>query len=290
MPAICRHYANGCESIMNENEIQIIKNDEIEFLQFKRLLNHHNVNHAYILKPHNMNFRCGKDFRCIEEVKENLKTVSKNCGFKYETIIRPDYEHTNNVAIVDSVDISKEIPELRGERFQNTDGLITNKKDITLMSTNADCNLVLLFDRELNVIANVHAGWRGTFDKIVKNAVEKMKEEYNSNPQNIEAYFCPSIRKCHFEVDEDVKELCEKKFEYTGKIEDIISKGEIKEGKQKYYIDTILINTILLKESGVLSENIVDCGICSVCMKDLVHSKRAEGDSFNLGTALICLT
>ena len=275
---------------MNKNEIKITKNNEIEFFQFKRLLKHHNINHAYILKTHNMNFNCCKDFSHIEEVKENLKIVSKNCGFKYESIIRPDYEHTNNVEIVDRVDNSKEIPELRGERFQNTDGLITNKKDITLMSTHADCNLIFLFDNEKNVIANVHAGWRGTFDKIAKNAVEKMKKEFNSNPENIEAYFCPSIRKCHFEVDEDVRELCEKAFEYTGKLDEIISKGEIKEGKQKYLIDTVLINTILLKESGVLDENIVDCGICSVCRSDIIHSRRVEGVKFNLNTALICLT
>ena len=36
---------------------------------------------------------------------------------------------------------------------------------------------------------------------------KKQNYYYNSNPQNIEAYFCPSIRKCHFEVDEDVKDI-----------------------------------------------------------------------------------
>ena len=275
---------------MNENVIKITKTSEVDFLQFKRLLNYKNVNHAYILKTHNMSFRCGKDFRMIEDVKNNLKIVSKNCKIKYETIVRPDYEHTNNVDIVENVDISDEIPEIRGKRFQNTDALITNKKDITLMSTNADCNLILLFDKKNNVIANVHAGWRGTFNKIVVNAVEKMIKTYNSDPKDIEAYFCPSIRKCHFEVDEDVKKLCEDIFSYTGRISEIISKGEVKDGKQKYFIDTVLINTILLKELNILDENIVDCEICSVCMKDLVHSRRAEGEYFGLSTALISLT
>ena len=277
------------ENIMNynENEIEIIQKPDIDYIQFKRLLRYPNINHAYILKTHDMNFRVGKDFRLIDQVKSNLKIMCDNCDFKYETIVRPDYNHSNNVSIINEVDISEEIPELRGKRFIDTDALITDKSDITLMSTNADCNLILLYDPIKQVIANVHAGWKGTFNKIVKNTVEKMIEEYKCNPKDIEAYFCPSIRKCHFEVEDDVKEICEKNFEYTGRLDEIISIGEIKEGKQKYYIDTVLINKILLDEVGVLSNNIVDSEICSICNKDLIHSRRAEGFYFGLGAAFI---
>ena len=273
--------------IYNENDILITKKEKIEYLQFKRLLEHKEINHAYIFKTHDMNFRVGKDFRLIDQVKSNLKIMCENCNFKYETIIRPDYNHSNNVSIINEVDISEEVPELRGNRFINTDALITDKENITIMSTNADCNILLIYDPIKKVIANVHAGWRGTFDKIVKNTVLKMIEVYNCNPQDIEVYFCPSIRKCHFEVDEDVMNICKEKFEYTNKLDEIISKGEIKEGKQKYYIDTILINKILLFEEGILEKNIVDSNICSVCNQDKIHSKRAEGFYFGLGAAFI---
>ncbi len=270
-----------------ENEdIKHIEKDEIEYIQFKRLLKHSEINHAYIFSSHNMNFRVGKDFRLIEQVKSNLRIMCENCGFNIETIIRPDYDHTNNVEVVDKVDISKEIPELRGERFIATDGLITNKKDITIMSTNADCLLILLYDPVKKVIGNIHAGWKGSFNKITLNAINKMKEEYNCNPEDIEAYFSPSIRKCHFEVDEDVMQICRNNFEYTGKLDEIISIGEIKEGKQKYLIDNVLINKLLLLESGVKKGNIIDSKICSICCSEKIHSRRVEGLNFGLRSSI----
>ena len=275
--------------MIDNEEIEIIDNGAIEYLQFKRLLKAQDVFHIYIMKSHDMNFRIGKGFRLIEQVKKNLKLVCENSLMKYETIIRPDYDHTNNVDCVNYVDNNKEIPELRGERFICTDGLITDKKDITLMSTNADCLLILLYDPVKKVIGNIHAGWRGSFGKISKNAIEKMVKEYDCNPKDIEAYFLPSIRKCHFEVDEDVKELCEKEFNYTGRINEIIEKGEIKDNKQKYLIDTCLINKIILMESGLDEKNIIDSRICSVCNKDKIHSRRAEGENFGLGAAFIAL-
>ena len=36
-----------------------------------------------------------------------------------------------------------------------------------------------------------------------------------------------------------------------------------------------------------LEENIIDSGICSVCNNELVHSRRADGEKFDLGTAII---
>ena len=270
----------------NENII-IVKGKDIDYLQFKKLLEYPEVKHVYVLKTHDMNFRLGTNFRNIEIVKKNLNTVCEELNIPIKNIIRPDYNHTANVKVVDFVDNSKEIPEISGKRFKDIDGLITDKKDIVMMSTNADCNLILLYDPIKHIVGNVHAGWRGTFNKIALNAINKMKEVYDCNPKNIICCLCPSIRKCHFEVEDDVKKVCESNFSYTGRLNEIIELGQIKDGKQKYFIDTILINKILLKEAGVKEENIIDSGLCSVCNSDIIHSKRAEGDYFGLGAALI---
>ena len=44
----------------------------------------------------------------------------------------------------------------------------------------------------------------------------------------------------------------------------IITKGEIEEGKQKYYIDTTLINRLMLEEVGIKSQNIIESKLCTV--------------------------
>ncbi len=67
------------------------------------------------------------------------------------------------------------------------------------------------------------------------------------------------------------------------------NQGEIKEKKQKYYIDTIRINKILLKQLGIKEENIIDCEICSVCNSDKISSNRVEGKKFTRATAIISL-
>ena len=176
------------------------------------------------------------------------------------------------------------------DNYKDIDGVITDKKDIILATTNADCVLIMLYDNEKKVIANIHAGWRGTFKKISLKVVEMMKEKYECNPEKILCFVCPSIRKCHFEVQDDVKEECEKIFSYTNRLGEIIFNGEIKDGVQKYFIDNVLINKLLLVEAGIKEENIFDSNICSVCHSDLVHSRRADGvENFGLGTALIKL-
>lgn len=279
-----------CQKYIFENEnIKHIINEKMEYIQFKKLLEYPELNHVYVLKTNNMNFRMRTNFRNIEMVKSNLKTVCDSLKIKYDTILRPDYNHTNSVEVIKEYSFEEERPSLKGDKFKDTDGLVSNYSGITLMSTNADCNLILLYDPVKKVFGNIHAGWRGTFGKIVKNAIIKMKEDFNSNPEDIICCLCPSIRKCHFEVEDDVANECIKIFEYTGKLEEIIQKGEVKNGKQKYYIDTILINKILLKEEGIIEKNIIDSQICSVCSCEKVHSRRAEGENFELGCALIGL-
>ena len=56
---------------------------------------------------------------------------------------------------------------------------------------------------------------------------------------------------------------------------------------ESWYIDTVLINKILLKKQGLKEENIIDSGICSVCNEDIIHSYRVEREKFGLNTAII---
>ena len=163
--------------------------------------------------------------------------------------------------------------------------MITNKKNIILSTTNADCILLLLFDPVKKVIANIHSGWRGTLQRICVCAINKMKENYGCKEEDIICCICPSIRKCHFEVDRDVYDLFYDEFQDLKNYFDEI----IERKGNKWYIDTVLINKLLLKKIGLKNENIIDSNICSVCNKDLIHSYRAEGKDFKLSTAIISL-
>ena len=170
------------------------------------------------------------------------------------------------------------------EQYKSTDGLVTSQKNIAIATTNADCILLMFFDPVKKVIANVHSGWKGTLQRIAVKAVNKMKNEYECNPKNIICCICPSIRKCHFEVQADVQELYYNEFKDLKEIDSLIVQGN---SAEKWYIDTVEINKIILKQIGLKEENIIDSGICSVCNSDLIHSFRVEKDGYGLGTAII---
>ena len=278
--------------LSNENVIHVKKNG-IEYLQFKKLLEYEDdISHAYSLGI-DRNFRTAKankeklDKDIYDKTIEDYKHLSKQIGLDYINIVKSNQAHTDEVKIVKSK-IKKDEPDFNLEEYTKTDGLITNKRNIGLSTTNADCILLLFYDPIKKIIANTHSGWRGTLQRISVKTVEKMRKEYGSNPEDIICCICPSIRKCHFEVDKDVKDMFEEEFQDLGKenLENIIEE-KIKD--KKWNIDTVLINQIILEKVGLKKENIIDSKICSVCNKDLIHSYRDEKEGYGLNTALIYL-
>ena len=247
------------------NDVLIHQNiNGTEFIQFRALLDFPNVKHCYTLRKNGINIQV-KDGDKTELI-ESYKKIAKALDFNYENIVKPHQTHTNRVKIVNNTD----------EEFDEVDGLITNRKDIFLCTTSADCTSLLMYDDNKKVIADVHSGWKGTLYKIGKKAVEKMIKEFGCSPKDIICCIGPCIKKCHFEVDKDVMELFEKEFEYTGRINEIIKEGRMLDDKQKYNIDTTLINKIILQELGLRTDNIIDSNICTVCHADLFHSYRAD--------------
>lgn len=286
---------------LSNDRVIHIKTGEVQYLQFRKLLEYKDrINHAYSLGT-NVNFRTainGKpevSSKQYKLAKKSYKQICKAIGSKYRNIVKPRQCHTNNIlAVKNKTNIFS--PDFNLEKYKKTDGLVTNKKNILLATTNADCILFLLYDPVKNVIANVHSGWKGTLKRIVVQAVNKMMNEFGCKPKNIICCICPSIRKCHFEVSQDVKELFQNEFGYlegSSYVDDqenkiTINLDDIIEEKQnKWNIDTVLINKVLMQNMGLIPENIIDSGICSMCNPNLIHSYRTEKEGFGLETALI---
>lgn len=273
------------KNLSNEIVLHTNKNG-VQFLQFKKLLEFSDILvHAYSLGL-DRNFRTSnlEQNTSLKDYKDLCNEINAN----YINLVKPNQAHTKNVTKVEyKINIDK--PDFNLEQYNSTDGTVTNKKNILLATTNADCILLLFFDPINKVIANVHSGWRGTLQRISVEAIHKMQKEYSCKPENIICCICPSIRKCHFEVEQDVEKLFEEEFKEelkeNNKNEEIIErKNEI-----KWTIDTVKLNKIILQKEGLKSENILDCGICSVCNSDLIHSFRCEKQRYGLETAIIGL-
>ncbi len=264
------------------------KKNGVEYLQFRKLLEYKDViKHAYTLGL-DLDFttytpeKTRLDEKSYNRVLEDYRSICTAIDSDYRNVVKPVQTHTNNVKCVE-VKSDNDEPSIFEKDYFGVDGLITNKKNIILSSSNADCILLLFFDPIKKVISNVHSGWKGTLQQISIEAVNKMRAEYGCEMKDIICCICPSIRKCHFEVGKDVYEMFWDKFKNLENAKDIFEQ----KGEEKWNIDTVLINKTILKKAGLKEENIFDCGLCSVCNSNIMHSFRVEKEGYGVETALI---
>lgn len=240
-------------------------------LTFNKLTDEGIIN-CFTLKPYDF-----KDFANNPNRDSQLEKIYNDLNVKIKLTKKPNQTHTNNVKVLDESN--------KNDQFDDVDGLVTNLKDVALVTSLADCQGILLYDKNKKAIANIHSGWKGTLNKIVVNAINLMIDTYNSNPNDIEAYLTPSIMKCCFEVDKDVVDMFKDNFD---DIVDLISLGDIKEGKQKYYIDLLTLNKRTLLNLGIKEENIISSNICSKC-NDNIQSYRRDKSESGRNIAIICM-
>lgn len=255
--------------LSNNNMIHVKKNG-VEYLQFKKLLEYSNLINCYTLSTFNFDKTISN-----EELNNNYERLCDCLEIKKETIVRPHQSHTDNIKNVTNF----------SEKYDDIDGLLTNKTNINLMLTFADCTPILIYDPIKKVIGNIHSGWRGTVQKIGKKAVEKMVHDYNSKLEDLIVCMGPCIGKCHFEVSEDVKDIFEDTFKYLNRNCDIIKKSE--ENNKKYFIDTTLINRLVLEDIGVISKNIFESEICTACNSEYMHSYRVNKEKAGRNVAVL---
>ena len=111
--------------MFNIQSDEIIYNNKngIEYIQFKKLLDF-GIKHAYTLKGKDINFRSNS-----AEEKESYSKIYEAINLNVSTLVKPLQNHTSNVRCIDKVMKKEELPD--------TDGLITDKKNIALTTTNA---------------------------------------------------------------------------------------------------------------------------------------------------------
>ena len=77
------------------------------------------------------------------------------------------------------------------------DAIITNQRNLPIAVLTADCVPILLYDKEKDIIAAIHAGWRGAYKGIIKNVVKFMIKK-GCKSKNILAAIGPSISSSNY--------------------------------------------------------------------------------------------
>jgi copper oxidase (laccase) domain-containing protein len=81
------------------------------------------------------------------------------------------------------------------------DGLITREPGHLLGIYVADCGAVWLADRRTGAVGVLHSGRKGTEMGILLVALERMREEFGSRPEDVVVALGPCIRPPDYEVD-----------------------------------------------------------------------------------------
>jgi YfiH family protein len=195
-----------------------------------------------------------------EHVKANLETLSLLLPERPRVIVIPRQTHTANVQVI------KDVPT--PEELQDVDAVVTQLKDFCLCVSTADCVPVLLYDKEKEVIAAVHAGWRGTVGRIVEKTIEVMKSHYGSEGKDLVACIGPSISLESFEVGDEVYAA----FEEAG-----FDMSRIARRYEKWHLDLWEANRMQLLVHCVLPEHIEVAGICTFQHHEDFFSARRLG-------------
>ncbi len=147
---------------------------------------------------------------------------------------------------------------------ENYDAQITNKPNLFLAVSIADCTPILIHDEKNNALAAIHAGWRGTVGKIVWNALELMKENYGTEGKDCKAFIGACISYENFEVGDEVAEhfdLALKRFDSQ---------------KQKWFVNLKEANKKQLIDFGLTNNNIEISDFCTVENNNTFFSHRKE--------------
>jgi len=158
--------------------------------------------------------------------------------------------------------------------IEEADGIITNLLNVPLAVRTADCLPVFLCDPVRAVIGLVHAGWKGSRQKIVRRAVELMMERQGSEPGTLQAAFGPAIGPCCYEVGEEFKDS----FPEAVPTRD----GHC-------YLDLPQVNAAQLRAVGILEKNIHRSGICTCCDQNY-FSYRRDGKAAGRMISMMMLT
>ncbi len=148
--------------------------------------------------------------------------------------------------------------------YEGFDALITDRRRVFLSVSIADCAPILIFDAAHEVVAAVHAGWRGTVEGIVHKTLEAMQIHFGTAPPDCFAFIGACIDACSYEVDADVADYFPDTFK------------RFDPAKNKFLVDLKAGNRDQLLAFGIPETQIEISPFSTVLHNEYFFSHRAE--------------
>jgi YfiH family protein len=200
-----------------------------------------------------------------------------------DLLTEPHFKHLADVLGIESLVFLKQIHKNTGfvvtqETLANLarpfavegDYLLTDLPKVGIGIMTADCLPIIIHDTRTNAIAAIHAGWRGSVERIAQRAFKRMQEAYGTRGVDVRVFFGSSAQPCCYEVGDTV---------LAHRDTDPLLSDSLLEHNGSTYLNVSRYNALQLMDVGVPKLAFhMNYNICTICDVRLC-SYRRDGKS-----------
>lgn len=206
---------------------------------------------------------------------EKAQIVNLKSSFKNFDFIRVKQTHSD--IVVHSANVA--------EDYQiEADAHFTELSKTALCISTADCIPVLLYDSRTEVIAAIHAGWRGVANKIVPKTFSRLGA-IGSKAENMHVIVGPHIQMPSFEVNHQVRNEILASVDFTATTNESVYHHDL--GTEKSLVDLNQVLRTQLQNCGVSFDNLYTLHI-DTFVDPRFHSHRRDKEKAGRQLSFIC--
>lgn len=258
-----------------------------QYLTFPQLDEYRELRHLFTTRHGGVSSGCvgtwnfgARDLDTPENVRRNYEFLADTLCLSPDRLVVSDQTHTVNIRQVTAADGGKGVT--RPKDYRDVDGLVTNERQLALVTGHADCNAIFFFDPSKQVIGLAHSGWRGTLGGIGREMIRLMREKYGCSPADILAGVGPSLCQECFEVDPDVAQAF---FDADASYRAFALRRGV-----KYHIDLKGIIRHDLLVCGLGEDHLMDMKLCTKCdTADFFSHRGQKGKRGIMAAAMVLI-
>ena len=179
-------------------------------IKSKKLFKQKKISHGFFNRNGGRSVGIYKSLNCglgsndkKNKVKQNLNIVKNKLS-----------KNSKNIFLLHQIHSNKFIYINKNFKFNKkkikADAVITDQPKIPIGVLTADCVPILIYESKKNIVAAIHAGWRGAYKNIIKRVINYMLKK-GCKKNFITAAIGPCIHQNSYNVKEDFKKKFLKK-------------------------------------------------------------------------------
>ncbi len=213
---------------------------------------------AGVSRKQDGNMKLSDDAQKNEKIRTNRQAFFRKLGINEDDLVSGP-THSIHGARAAAVNFNQ-----KRHTIEDADALIGWERNLFLSITAADCLPIFLFNPRANIVALIHAGWKGLAKGIIKNTFLAVQKIPGVEATEFLVGIGPGICKDHFEVKEDVL------AQFSSYKECFYKKG----AAQSLDLKSIAQNQLL--SCGVSAKNVEISSKCTYCLGDEYFSWRRD--------------